>query len=417
MDEDEAQYLARTFVVYNLPIGIRSDALKNRGDLSLTIGDLGYEENLFLKIEQETQPITTVLPAFTSSVEKRLIRQIEPMETVLVLDASRSMSDKIGGGLKPSVLMPTILDDFVESLTGEQIVAEDHHIGFVPYSGYVNIGEAYQDRLITPSSRTIPPSLAAVAAQYGYANDFLNPLGVEGQRDGACVKRKIDNTSMLNQILDLPANANQGFDLLVYHPDEPLSEPDLKDEINRANSGRVPTHLLPITQTHSNGSYIGTAGACPSMALHEVSGQTVSLRERTRQYYATHTTGGDQGLIWALRLLDNSWKNSVWRDPGFDLTDPKQRIVLFTDGRNNVGLEDDAFIQLLQHSCSIMVANEIKLDVILFDQGISAEERQQYEQCSQITGGRYHYVLGDDLGALQLFFARMSIRQYKIRFI
>ncbi|MEZ9232454.1 hypothetical protein AB4259_15360 [Vibrio amylolyticus] len=417
VDDEEAQYLARTFVIYNLPIGIRSDALKNRNDLSITIGELGYEKNLYLSIEQAPKPITKMMPTFSARVEKRLIREIQTMETVLSLDLSRSMSDKIGGGLKPSVLMPGILDDFIESLTGEQIISEDHHIGLVPFSGYINVGQEYQNQLVTPLSRQIQPELRHVASEHGYGQDFLHNFGVEGRRDGACIKRNITDTSMIGDILDVPMNPSQGFDLLVYHNYEPLSEANLRREIIQANSGRVPEHLLPFEQTHSDGHYIGTAGACPSMALHEVSGRTESLREMAKKYYATHTTGGDQGLIWAWRMLDSGWKNAVWKDPGHTLDDPKQRIILFTDGKNNVGLQDDDYTRLLENVCLTLATDEIKVDVILFDQGISQEEIAQYKACSAITGGRYHYVLGDDLGALQLFFARMGIRQYKIRFI
>ncbi|WP_367989407.1 hypothetical protein AB2S62_19400 [Vibrio sp. NTOU-M3] len=421
VDEQEGQYLSKTFAIYNMPIGIRSEELRRTSQVNLALSPTGYAKELSLTLEDSIASVLSFVPQLNVAVERRLVREYPVTETVLALDASRSMSDKIGGGQKPSQLMPGILTDFIDSLTGEQELAKDHHIGLVPYSAHVNVGQRYQDRLITPESRRIPASLSPVARKYGYEQDFLHVSGVEGRRNGACVKRKPVNLNRVSTVLNLPRNAREGFDLMVYHPDEHDSEPGLSDEIKRAN-GTIPRHLLPVTQAMSfplNPAlpYIETPGGCPAMTLHEISGKTASLKNVAERYYATHTTGGDEGIIWGWRLFDERWRASVWEEPGFELEEPSKRFILFTDGANNKGLTDNDFERFMNGTCRALADSGIRFDMVLFDQGISMKERQIYRWCTDVTGGSYFYVKGDDLAALKLFFARLGIRQYKTRYL
>ncbi|CCN50451.1 exported hypothetical protein [Vibrio nigripulchritudo MADA3029] len=418
LKQSEAQYLTKTFVAYNLPYGIRNESLKRVGQVDLQFSDIGFDSQLWLRLSQTTQPFLNFLPDLKATVESKIERQFRPRETVITLDASRSMSNDGGGGEKASIKMKLILEDFVRTVMAEQDFSHDYNLGFVPYSGYVNIGRDYQDVLITAKSRKIPEELREVAQEFGYDHDFLHKAGVEGKRQGACVKGEDYNVHRPETLLRVPSSAQNGFELLVYHPflTEPHPEPGLAKDINRANLRLVPPPLLPYEQEY-NGKYIGTAGDCASMPLTPLTSDSDLLEDRIGMYYATHNTGGDAGIAWAWRLLSPEWEG-IWEKPGHErevLTDPIQQIILFTDGENNKGLQDQEFDIFLTNVCKNFADEGIRVHAVLFDRGITEQEQKVYKRCTEMTGGRYQYVDGDNLAKLQLYFARLAIRQYKIK--
>jgi len=415
--EAEGQYLVTTFIINNSPVGIRDRSVKTAKQVSVSLSNLGYNEQLSLSASIPIQPFIKGVPELSAQVTRQLIRAYPPTETVLSLDLSSSMSSKKGGGQKPSDIMPDILNDFIDSATGEVDVSKDHHIGLVPYSGYVNVGKAFQDRLITPSSRKIPDSLRPTARLHGYDGDFLHSLGVEGKRDGACVARKSYRLTNPNDILRVPNSARQGFELVVNYPGSEFNN-DLREFLIDLNSGLTPDHMLPFIQYGPReNEFIGTNGSCPSMALMPITDDTYALKERANDYYPTHSTGGDEGVIWAWRLMDANWRSAIWPKVNQKLITPKRRIIMFSDGQNNEGVIKQDFLTLLNTMCLALQEDSIKMDAVIFDQGVKREERQAYKRCTEMTGGAFHYVDGDDLAALRMFFARLGIRQYQVRYL
>lgn len=415
--EAESQYLVKTFIINNSPVGIRERSVKTAKQVSVSLSNLGYNEQLTLSASLPIQPFVKGVPELTAQVTRGLVREYPPTETVLSLDLSSSMSSKEGGGQRPSEIMPDILNDFIDSLTGGVAISEDHHIGLVPYSGYVNVGKAMQDRLITPDSRKIPEEVRATARAHGYDRDFLHRAGVEGKRYGACVARKQYQLTNPNDILRVPNSARQGFELVVNYPGSRFNN-DLRDFLIDLNSGFTPDHMLPFTQHGpKDGEFIGTNGSCPSMALMPITNDTEALKDRANDYYPTHVTGGDEGVIWAWRLMDAKWRSSIWPQVSQKLTTPKRRIIMFTDGENNKGIAGRDFITLMNTMCLALEQENIKMDAVIFDQGVKPDELKAYQRCAVMTGGAFHYVDGDDLGALRMFFARLGIRQYQIRYL
>lgn len=412
----EAQYLSKTFVAYNLPYGIRNESLKRVSQVDLQLSEISFDSHLWIKLSQTTQPFLSFLPEMKVTVESRIERKFKPHETVITLDASRSMSSEGAGGEKASIKLKEILEQFVATVTAEQQFSHDYNLGFVPYSGYVNIGRDYQDVLITARSRKIPEELRVVAQEHGYDHDFLHRAGVEGKRQGACIDRQRYNIYRPETLLRVPSSASNAFDLLVFHEPGSTIEYVPPKEINDANLGLVPPPLLPFKQEY-NGKSIGTAGVCASMPLTPLTSDSELLKDRIGMYYATHNTGGDAGIAWAWRLLSPDWEH-IWKKPHIqkeDLTDPSKQIILFTDGKNNEGLQGLEFDIFLTNVCTNFAEEGIKVHAVLFDRGITEMEQRVYKRCSEITGGRYQYVDGENLAKLQLYFARLAIRQYKIK--
>ncbi|SON49949.1 Tad domain-containing protein [Vibrio tapetis] len=415
--EAEGQYLVRTFIINNSPVGIRDQAVKTAKQVSINLSNLGYSEQLRLNVSLPIQPFVKDVPVLSAQVSRELLRQYPSTETVLSLDLSSSMSSKLGGGKKPSEIMPDILNDFIDSLTGEVAISKDHHIGLVPYSGYVNVGKAFQDRLITPQSRRVPEGVRPTARMHGYDGDFLHRLGVEGKRSGACVARKPYKLNNPNDILRVPNSARQGFELVINYPGSPFNN-DLRQFLIDLNSGFTPDHMLPFIQKGPKlGEFIGSNGSCPSMALMPITDDTLALKDRADDYYPTHVTGGDEGVIWAWRLLDPKWRSTIWPKVNQALKAPKRRVIMFTDGANNKGVTKKRFVTLLSTMCRSLHKQGIKMDAVIFDQGVKRDELQAYRQCAALTGGTFNYVKGDDLGALRMFFARLAIRQYQVRYL
>ncbi|BCL69359.1 hypothetical protein TUMSATVNIG1_13040 [Vibrio nigripulchritudo] len=415
LKQNEAQYLTKTFIAYNLPYGIRNESLKRVGQVDLQFSDIGFDSQLWLRLSQTTQPFLNFLPDLKATVESKIERQFRPRETVITLDASRSMSNDGGGGEKASIKMKLILEDFVRTVMAEQDFSHDYNLGFVPYSGYVNIGRDYQDVLITAKSRKIPEELREVAQEFGYDHDFLHKAGVEGKRQGACINRQKYNIHRPETLLRVPSSAANAFDLRVYTSSNDVVYVESKD-INDANLGLVPKPLLPFKQKYKD-KEIGTDGDCASMPLTPLTSDSDLLEDRIGMYYATHNTGGDAGIAWAWRLLSPDWKG-IWKKRDIkreSLTDPIQQIILFTDGENNKGLQDQEFDIFLTNVCKNFADEGIRMHAVLFDRGITEQEQKVYKRCTEMTGGRYQYVDGDNLAKLQLYFARLAIRQYKIK--
>ncbi|BDU36853.1 Tad domain-containing protein [Vibrio nigripulchritudo] len=415
LKQNEAQYLTKTFVAYNLPYGIRNESLKRVSQVNLQFSEISFDSHLWIKLSQTTQPFLSFLPELKATVESRIERRFSPHETVITLDASRSMSGEGKGGEKASIKMKSILEDFVRTVMAEQEFSHDYNLGFVPYSGYVNLGRDYQDLLITATSRKIPEELREVAQEFGYDHDFLHKAGVEGKRKGACVNRQRYNIHRPETLLRVPSSAANAFDLRVHTSSNGVEYVDPK-EINDANLGLVPKPLLPFKQEYK-GKAIGTAGDCASMPLTPLTSDSARLEDRISMYYATHNTGGDAGIAWAWRLLSPEWEG-IWEKPGYErevLTDPIQQIIFFTDGENNEGLQDQEFDIFLTNVCKNFADKGIKMHAVLFDRGITEQEKNVYKRCTKMTGGRFQYVKGNNLAKLELYFARLAIRQYKIK--
>lgn len=129
-------------------------------------------------------------------VERRRI----PIEYVLVLDASSSMSGdplaKIKGGL----------ERFLENAFGQDGADPDNdpnvRVSMVEFSENVNVGARYRDELITKKSQKVPGKKSKrqagylVSKAFGYKN-YLSKKGPEASRGGACVARKSDRNGLI----------------------------------------------------------------------------------------------------------------------------------------------------------------------------------------------------------------------------
>ncbi len=142
-------------------------------------------------------------------------RSFKPLELVIVMDGSDSVRS-----------VHHLLREGVERVVDEVMGVSDEntYISLIAYSGYVNIGWEYKERLITPESRRIYyPEQRVMAQAYGI-DDLLDPRGPEGVREGACVARPAylppgASASSMRRYVDNmevpPASPADGFPLLM----------------------------------------------------------------------------------------------------------------------------------------------------------------------------------------------------------
>ena len=125
--------------------------------------------------------VNVSLPHTFKESQVTAVRKFKPMELVIIIDGSSSVSQ----------ILPQLREGAAKVVDEVfRVTKENTYISLVAYSGYVNIGWEYKDKLITPESRRIYYKEQRMALlPLGLDNDLLSPNGPEGVRQGACVLR------------------------------------------------------------------------------------------------------------------------------------------------------------------------------------------------------------------------------------
>ncbi len=393
---EERNALMRSYIAENLrALRAGEDTVISR---RVPIGD--DKERIISQYKQ--RPIFEDLldNAFPSFKEDRVIaeRTYKPLELVIVIDGSVS-SIGVHDLLKQSVA--NVIDEVFA------VDSESTHISLLAYSGYVNIGWEYKDKLITPESRRIySKAQRATARQYGFT-DLLDPAGPEGVREGACVlrpaplPRKGTSRAMIQRYVDNievpPSSPDQGFTLLMNdgrpvtsdssnyaatrqthgfltegiaaYSARPSAGPyyvrngDIRDiatvpkeyvvgsEAHDHNKytlwGRTHSKFLKIDPTKgvqgwgellADDSVIHVPFDCPPMPMLVASQSKEELLERMDSFRPMWTTGVDEGLAWAMRMLSPNWRD-IWErgDYPADYHSGTEKRILLIGGSMTTG--------------------------------------------------------------------------------
>ena len=315
-------------------------------------------------------------------------RFYKPLEVVVVVDGSSSTRTYVE---QYKASMRNIVRAF---LRGRER-ADDVRISLVAFSGHMNIGRDHADKLITPASRRLyDPGTSAYLQRKATLEEY-NPLlpgdllaeGGPGARFGmACVGRKdLAKTASAAEIAAYvegieipPASPGDGFALLVGD-DRPIIEAgtphtsygqpnQLVSTFLTSNPTKVGAqysfldymlvpHSVIAGDIHSladaknwgdkwgansvlTKSSVGIYFNCSSMPMLVGSNDLQELDERIDLYSAGWTTGGDEGLAWALRALSPGW-SEIWdRGPDFPAPyhGPTEKVIFYLgDTYNNTG--------------------------------------------------------------------------------
>ena len=160
--------------------------------------------------------VNVSLPHTFRESQVTAVRKFKPMELVIIIDGSSSVS----------AILPQLREGAARVVDEVfSVTKENTYISLVAYSGYVNIGWEYKDKLITPESRRIYYKEQRDALRdLGLDNDLLSPRGPEGMRQGACVLRpkylpERANGALIKSYVDSievpPSAPDQGFTLLM----------------------------------------------------------------------------------------------------------------------------------------------------------------------------------------------------------
>ena len=162
--------------------------------------------------------------------EVRAERFYRPIEGVVVLDSSRMQSfthDEV----------VDLAERVADKLFRGNESADDVHMGLISYSGNINIGKEYADKLITPESRRLArpgTELGAGKSEERYARqvetlqyhnpalveDLLAPGGPASDWGMVCVSRppltaNSDASEYMETVDEPPADSTEGFTLLM----------------------------------------------------------------------------------------------------------------------------------------------------------------------------------------------------------
>ena len=308
------------------------------------------------------------------------------METVLVLDASSSMNKKIGD-IDQFMLYRDAVMNYINAAFDEQEEGGyNHRISLLSYSRYINLNQKYKDKLVTNDSRRWKskyPHLQTVANEHGWGggDDLLSEFGPEGYRGGAAVRRKrieefgTDPYTYVEAADHPPATNNDGFELVMIEggnesivPNE--SNPyqqgivvlDKYEQINSLRDRTVTTiqpdlglqvpraemNLYPLATKEWFRHHLGRAimvqndaGPMP-MLVH--SDNREELLKNMEFFTPCISTGSDEGVMWALRILSPNW-SGIWEITDLDGDpvpapyhgDSDKRIIILSDGDDNEG--------------------------------------------------------------------------------
>jgi hypothetical protein len=318
-------------------------------------------------------------------------RIYRPLEVVVVVDGSSSTRTYVED-YKAS--MKRIARAFMR----DRRRADDVRVSLIAFSGHMNIGADYADKLVIPSTRKLYDDGTAAYEQrratlmeYNAAlpNDLLAEGGPGSAFGMACVGRKKmvnsapsteveayvrgieippespedgfplligderpivenathtsygqPNTLVTSFLVSNPTKLNPPYSLLDYAliPHSAITG-DLHD-INSVKTWAMSDNLKWTAPSLIAKSSVGIYYNCSNMPMLIGSNDLDEMDERIDLYSAGWTTGGDEGLAWALRALSPAW-SEIW-DKGEEFPAPYhgdvQKIIFFLgDTYNNTG--------------------------------------------------------------------------------
>jgi hypothetical protein len=318
-------------------------------------------------------------------------RVYRPLEVVVVVDGSSSTRTYVEQ-------YKTSMKNIARAFMRGRETADDVKVSLIAFSGHMNIGTEYADKLIIPSTRALYDDgtvayeqRRATLTEYNGAliSDLLAEGGPGSSFGMACVGRKklvassppAEVAAYVEGIEIPPSTPADGFPLLigderpivenathtsygqpntlitsflVSNPTKVQSPHSILDYVlipHEAITGDV--HDINSIKTWTYGdnlkwtaasriakSSVGIYYNCSNMPMLIGSSDLDELEERVDLYSAGWTTGGDEGLAWALRALSPSW-SEIW-DKGDDFPAPYhsdvQKVIFFLgDTYNNTG--------------------------------------------------------------------------------
>jgi Flp pilus assembly protein TadG len=474
VDEAEKDRLAREYVDANMrAVRSRKDALRlkrtssadNRERITATY----TPQALFDRLASVALP-------YTFKAQATAVRNFKPLELVIVIDGSSSVS----------AVLPDLREgaarvvDEVFSITGDNT-----YISLVAYSGYVNIGWEYKDKLITPESRRIYyPEQRSALLGLGLDDDLLSPNGPEGVRRGACVLRPVylppsgAASGRIQEYVDNieipPPSPDGGFTLLMNDgrpvPLENYSEatkrtdlflslglgapgslsvgrdrPFYVDEGKVTDVAAVPPEFIHPDEakspnnfyfwgeTHTRNKGLGKKGGvpgwgemykngvplfvhvpwdCTTMPMLVASQDKQEILERIDTLKDMWTTGTDEGVAWAMRILSPNWRG-IWErgDYPADYHDGRTtKRILLIGGSMTAGYFMPGN-NAMSEMCARIKENGIEMYILVDEsENPNIQSQRIYRECAG-----ENYILAPNSQAFPELMERISARTTVIR--
>ncbi len=150
---------------------------------------------------------------------------------------------------------------------------------------------------------------------------------------------------------------------------------------------------------------------CPPMPMLVGANSVKDVEERMKMFKPAWTTGQDEGLAWALRVLAPSY-SGIW-EKGADFPAPyhstTEKRVLITIGSGTTS-DDDAYVPL----CELARDNGIQTYLIVPDGDLRSEDRPKLQECT-VNGELVEDIASTE--ELMEIFERFSTRHYRVRLV
>ena len=318
-------------------------------------------------------------------------RFYRPIEAVVVLDASSSQS-------KNKNMMIELTEKVADKLFRGNTAASDVRMGVISYSNHINIGIEYADKLVTPESRKLAKpgtTLGGTKTQEmydaqvetlneyngGLVDDLLASGGPASHVGMVCVARPeapsgANASAYMETIKFPPSDPTKGFTLLMgdgrmikegtttvaglnppmavtnYLANAQVGDKQFNNE-DILNLALLPHEYVVDSERREYARYSQWGGGwdnfkdrvvtyyydCPAMPMLVGARDTGEVMEHMEMFNGVWTTGTEEGLAWALRMLNPNW-GDIWDKGGSypaAYHSGTEKRILIVSGYNNQG--------------------------------------------------------------------------------
>ena len=294
-------------------------------------------------------------------VAAEVTKEVKAIEVVLVMDVTGSMSSN-----NNIATLRTAATNFVTTMF-ERV--KDHDmikIGLVPFSSSVNVGPYGLG--LTPGGLAYDTAFMNNPSNLTYSNS-------QNSKWGGCV---LESTTTMDDRED----HDGPWDMYRYCRTETGA---VIPNCDTTRSGKKPNYTYTANQNQNYN--------CPDTAVTPMTNNETELKADIATLKAAGNTYINNGLTWGLRLISpeypfsegEAWNNEDW----------SKAIILMTDGESTMhgeysiyGPTDDHDIDAndldnrILDVCEILKEKNVLVYTITFDDGVSEDTKDIFEECA-----------------------------------
>jgi Flp pilus assembly protein TadG len=296
---------------------------------------------------------------------------------------------------------------------------------------------------------------------YGLPLDLLGPEGPgTGSVDMVCPSRKpmrgvtATASAIRRYVEDIeipPALPSEGFLMLIgdgryyqenlnltmYQPADFLSYGPMvlagalggtppSTDIDFVDLVKMPKHYIVSSERYdlakaatwgfSQDEVVTVPFDCPIMPMLVGSTDQQQILDTIKKFQGIWTTGGDEGIAWAMRALSPAWREIWEKDDSYpaEYHGDTEKRILYLAGSLTSGYVGNSVNSPNAHGemCEKLKENGVDLFIVRNNESINATSQAIYAGCVTTPDRNYQAASNSDIPAVM---ARMAQRQYHVR--